>query len=79
MILRVLPLLLLSALCLVAAPIKDHAERIASLIDPAKLATLKTRGAIPRVQKYVHELEIARLDGAGARIRPTVIFTAPAA
>lgn len=63
MILRFLSLLLLSALLVGAAPIKDHAERIASLIDPAKLATLKTRGAIPRVQKIVHELEIVRLEG----------------
>ncbi|MFO1440749.1 MAG: hypothetical protein U1F81_20700 [Verrucomicrobiaceae bacterium] len=39
------------------------AERIAALIDPAKLATLAPRGANPRVQKYVAQLEDARLAG----------------
>ncbi len=38
-------------------------ERIAALIDPAKLATLAPRGANPRVQKYVAQLEDARLAG----------------
>lgn len=32
----------------------DYAKNIASLIDPAKLATLRARGANPRVQKYVY-------------------------
>ncbi len=40
----------------------DHAERIASLIDPAKLTTLKTRGAIPRIHKIVYQLELARRE-----------------
>jgi hypothetical protein len=38
-------------------------ERIAALIDPAKLATLAQRGANPRVQKYVAQLEEARVAG----------------
>ncbi len=38
-------------------------QRIAALIDPVKLATLATRGANPRVQKYVAQLEEARLAG----------------
>jgi hypothetical protein len=46
----------------VAAQI-DHAHRIASLIAPAKLATLGERGANPRVQKAVYWLATARKDG----------------
>lgn len=38
-------------------------QRIAALIDPAKLGTLATRGANPRVQKYVAQLEEALLAG----------------
>jgi hypothetical protein len=38
-------------------------QRVAALIDPAKLATLSPRGANPRVQKYVAQLEEARLAG----------------
>lgn len=58
-------LLLLFLLCgfvqfLPAATRDDPATRIASLIDPAKLATLTRRGAIPRVQKITYHLEIAR-------------------
>ena len=41
----------------------DHAQKIASLIDPAKLATLRERGANPRVQKAVYWLETARKEG----------------
>src|ERR1051325_5380092 len=40
-----------------------YAERISSLIEPAKLATLGKRGANPRVQKYVAQLAEARRDG----------------
>jgi hypothetical protein len=36
-------------------------KRVASLIDPVKLSTVAVRGAIPRVQKYVAQLEEARL------------------
>lgn len=39
------------------------AQRVAALIDPAKLATLAERGANPRVQRYVAQLEEARLSG----------------
>jgi hypothetical protein len=38
-------------------------HQIASLISPAKLSTLGTRAANPRVQKYVAILENARLSG----------------
>jgi hypothetical protein len=38
----------------------------ASLIDPAKLATLAARGANPRVQKYTAQLHEARLAGQDA-------------
>lgn len=41
----------------------DFARRIASLIEPAKLATLGKRGANPRVEKYVAQLAEARLAG----------------
>jgi len=40
------------------------AEAIASLIEPAKLATLGERGANPRVQKYVFQLATAQANGA---------------
>jgi len=38
-------------------------QRIAALIDPGRLATLRPRGANPRVQKYVAQSEEARLAG----------------
>lgn len=41
----------------------DHAAQIASLIDPAKLATLGERGANTRVQKAVCLLVTARTEG----------------
>ncbi len=44
-------------------------HQIASLISPAKLSTLGTRAANPRVQKYVAILENARLSGRD----PTVV------
>lgn len=54
------------ALCwclpLVAAQ-TDYAQRIAPLIDPAKLATLGTRQANPRVQRAVYWLATARQTG----------------
>ena len=46
-----------------AAAQADHASQIASLIDPAKLARLRERGANPRVQKAVYWLEMARKKG----------------
>lgn len=41
----------------------DAAAKIASLIDPAKLATLGERGANPRIQKAVYWLNDARTNG----------------
>jgi len=41
----------------------DHASKIASLIDPAKLATLAKRRANPRIQKSVYWLVMARKEG----------------
>jgi len=45
---------------------QDYAANIASLIDPAKLATLRERGANPRIQKCVYWLEEARKAGKNA-------------
>jgi hypothetical protein len=61
--------ILSTALCwsLLAAQVvaaqTDYAQNIASLIDPAKLATLGKRGANPRVQKAVYWLASARKHG----------------
>jgi hypothetical protein len=41
----------------------DATNNIASLIDPAKLATLGKREANPRIQKAVYWLQAARTDG----------------
>lgn len=64
---RLRPLLLAAALllatCLAPAAAVDPASRIASLIDPAKLATLGERGANPRVQKAVYWLATAQAAG----------------
>lgn len=48
---------------LTSAVLQTSAERVASLIDPGKLATLAERGANPRVQKYVAQLYEAQLAG----------------
>ena len=53
--------LLLAAQAIAAQP--DYAQYIASLIDPAKLATLGKRGANTRVQKAVYWLAAARKEG----------------
>ncbi len=70
---------LMVALCLVvvatrapAGTIEEYVERIAPLIDQAKLATLAERGANPRVQKYTVWLEIARREG----LNPTNVVNA---
>ena len=52
-------LLLLAALTALGS---DYAERIAPLIDPAKLATLAARGANPRIQKVTYWLAKAKED-----------------
>lgn len=46
-----------------AGSTEAYSQRIAPLIDPAKLATLRERGANPRVQKYVAQLAEARQAG----------------
>jgi hypothetical protein len=58
-LLRAFLFLCFSSLALALTP----AQQVASLIDPAKLATLAARGANPRVQRYVAQLHAARLAG----------------
>jgi hypothetical protein len=41
----------------------DFVEKVASLVDPAKLTALGKRGANPRVHKYVAQLADARTAG----------------
>src|SRR5262245_43383760 len=53
MVARLLAALLCLGLLSAATPL-DHAGRIASLIDRAKLATLGERAANPRIQKTVY-------------------------
>lgn len=57
------PLWLLVVIVLTSAVLQTSAERVASLIDPRKLATLAERGANPRVKKYVAQLYEAQLAG----------------
>lgn len=52
--------LLFATACVLAGKVEDYANNIATLIEPAKLATLGNRGANPRVQKCVHWLAIAK-------------------
>jgi len=59
----IIPLLLVWSLVAHAGQADLPALAIASLIDPAKLATLGKRGANPRVQKCVYWLATARRDG----------------
>jgi hypothetical protein len=47
----------------VGATVEGYGRQVASLIDPGKLATLRARGANPRVQKYVALLAEAREGG----------------
>src|SRR5512146_2124695 len=58
---------ILSALLLLAqatfAATPEYARKLASLIDPAKMATLGERGANPRIQKAVHWLAAAQKQG----------------
>ncbi len=55
---------LISAACAMAGVVEDYASKLAPLIDPAKLATLRERGANPRVQKAVYWLVAGRVDHA---------------
>ena len=61
-------LLLLALVNSARADCDDHARSLANLIEPAKLATLGTRGANPRIQKAVAILENARRDGCAVTI-----------
>jgi hypothetical protein len=56
------PLLLAAALAL-GSSVDEYAAKVAPLIDPAKLATLGTRGANPRVQKITYWLATAKAEG----------------
>lgn len=47
----------------VAESVETYSQNVASLIEPAKLATLGKRATNPRVQKAVAILEDARRDG----------------
>jgi len=58
------PILLALLLTFTAsADLQSDAKALSALIDPAKLATLKERGANPRIQKAVAILESSRRDG----------------
>jgi len=61
----------LVALAASAADTAAYANRVAPLIDPAKLATLGKRGANPRVQKYVAQLAEARQAGIAPATWPS--------
>jgi len=67
MIFRMLALLL-AAVLPVMADCTDHARDFANPIDPAKLATLGSRGANPRIHKAVAILEAARRDGCSVAL-----------
>ena len=60
-------LLLGSALPGTAGDVGSYAERISSLVDPAKLATLGARGADSRVEKYVAILAEGKANGAAPK------------
>lgn len=51
-----------AAACSWAGTPAEYAAHITPLIHPAKLATLKDRGANPRVQKCVYWLAVAKSD-----------------
>ena len=55
------------ALAGVAGDVESYANRISSLVAPAKLATLGARGANSRVQKYVAILAEAKADGVAPK------------
>jgi len=61
---KLLTLVLTALLPLSAAASKldEYAAKLSPLIDPAKLATLKSRGANPQIQTAVALLEAARPD-----------------
>ncbi len=51
------------ALLVPAVELASYSQKVASLIDPAKLATLGQRRANPRVEKYVAQLAEAKAAG----------------
>lgn len=55
------------AVAVLAGDLDRFATDISSLVDPAKLATLDTRGANPRVEKYVVLLAEAKADGVAPK------------
>jgi hypothetical protein len=68
--------LALASVALFAGVNEDYAKTIAPLIDPAKLATLKERGANQRVQKVVYWLELARREkGQPAKVLDIALKT----
>jgi hypothetical protein len=67
MFFRLFAALLLSLVSLQATDVESHARKVAPLIDPAKLATLRERGANPRVQKYVALLAEAKIAGVSTK------------
>jgi len=50
-----------------AASVAEYSQKVANLIDPAKLATLRERGANPRVEKYVALLAEAKAAGVSPK------------
>ncbi len=58
-----------------ATTVESYAKKVSSLISPAKLKTLRERGANPRVQKYVALLAQAKHDG----IQPEMVAKEAAA
>jgi hypothetical protein len=47
--------------------VEGYADKVSSLVDPAKLATLGTREANPRVEKYVAMLAEGKAKGAAPK------------
>src|ERR1035441_10169060 len=60
-------LLVGGALAGMAGDVESYATRISSLVDPAKLATLGSRGANSRVEKYVAILAEGKADGVAPK------------
>ena len=75
----VLVALLLAVVCATgaAASLDQHADKLANLTDPAKLATLRQRAANPRIQKAVAILEDARREACPvATVASNAVFLA---
>jgi len=65
---------LLASVCATgeASSLDQHADKLASLIDPAKLATLRESGANPRIQKAVAILA----DAESEKLAPGAVCAA---